>query len=115
MSGPELERLTPGVSDGEKRMWLASLRSPSGLSAKSRAELADILERQWFPPMDGGRPGRETWTTHYKINRTLRAWYLAGLIEDRMAAGMTRTAAEEEVCEIAGVESRALRAFLKDA
>ena len=115
MTDPKLERLAPGVTDGEKRMWLAALRSDAPPSKDALAELADILERQWFPPLDGGRPGKETWTAHHKANRALRAWYLIGLIEDRQAAGTRRDIAESEVAASIGIERRALQAIIRDA
>lgn len=94
-------------------MWLVALRSPAPLSDSARRELADILERQWFPPMDGGRPGKETWTSYHKASRALRAWHLRGLVEEKTAAGVRLDVAEEEVAASIGLSRRALQEILR--
>lgn len=109
---PTVEKLASGVTDGEKRMWLAALRSDQPLGAEEQAELADILERQWFPKLNGGRPSEDTWTTYHRTNRTMRALGAASLIRERQAKGMKRDAAEEEVAELFGIQRRALRTML---
>lgn len=106
------EKLASGVTDGEKRMWLASLRSDQPMTVEAQAELADILERQWFPKLNGGRPSEGTWTTYHRTNRAVRALGAASLIRERQANGMKRDEAEEEVAEIFGIQRRALRTML---
>lgn len=109
---PEAEKLASGVSDFEKRLWLAGLRSDQPMTVEDQAELGDILERQWFPNLNGGRPGEDTWTTHYRTNRTLRALGALALIRERLHKGMKRDEAEEEVAVIFGIQRRALRTML---
>lgn len=106
------EKLASGLTGGEKRMWLAGLRSNQPMSVEDQAELADILERQWFPSLNGGRPGKDTWTAYYRTNRGLQRWGADSAIRERQSRGMTRDEAEEEVAAFYGIERRALRRML---